>query len=123
MALGNLVSANRRGRPFIKQFNKGTIYVLLPHVMRLSSWSERWLDEHFSIEKDDQSKTVPATEDEVQQTPTCTRDDVSIVVEVRRWSRSRLPKPCTALPIAQLKASMVLYICTEVETMLKNLHT
>ena len=123
VALGNLVNANRRGRPFIKQFNKGTIHALLPHVMRLSLWSERWLDEHFSTEKDGQSKTVSATEDEVQHTTTCTRDDLSIVVEVRRWSRSRLPKPCTALPIAQLKASMVLYTCTEVETMLKNLHT
>jgi hypothetical protein len=36
VALGNLVNANRQGRPFIKQFNKGTIYVLLPHVNHLA---------------------------------------------------------------------------------------
>ncbi len=103
-ALGELVDVVRNGRPFLHQFSKKTIHRLLPHLMRVSEWSERWLTAHHSQSADES-----------------TTDDDASVGDVRRWPRSRLPRPCTALPIAQLKAAMVLYCCTEVETLLQNL--
>jgi hypothetical protein len=102
--LGELVSTARGGKPFERQFSKKTIHCLLPHLIRLSEWSERWLEAHFSTSSEE------GASDE---------DNVS-VGDARRWSRSRLPRPSTALPVAQLKAAMVLYCCTEVETLLQH---
>lgn len=104
--LGDLVSVARSGKPFVQQFNNKTLHLLLPHLMRLSAWSEEWLDAHFAARREGESTAT---------------DDDDPVGDVRRWARSRLPKPCTALPIAKLKAAMVLYCCTEVETLLQNL--
>ena len=104
--LGDFVSVARSGKPFMKQFSKKTLHLLLPHLMRLSAWSEEWLGAHFAARREGESKAT---------------DDDDPVGDVRRWPRNRLPKPCTALPIAQLKAVMVLYCCTEVETLLQHL--
>ena len=106
-SMGDLVAASRGDKPFLKQFTKKTIYLLLPHLIRLSAWSEQWLDARCLASTDEGADENAAEDDAPVEAP-------------RRWRRSRLAKPCSALPIAQLKAAMVLYCCTEVETLLKN---
>ena len=105
--MGDLVAASRGDKPFVKQFTKKTFHLLLPHLIRLSEWSEQWLDAR-GLTPTDERRDENANEDDV------------LVEAPRRWRRSRLAKPCSALPIAQLRAAMVLYCCTEVETLLKN---
>ena len=106
-SMGDLVAASRGDKPFLKQFTKKTIYLLLPHLIRWSKWSEQWLDARCLASTDEGGDEIAAEDDAPVEAP-------------RLWRRSRLAKPCSALPIAQLKAAMVLYCCTEVETLLKN---
>jgi hypothetical protein len=106
-SMEDLVAASRGDKPFLKQFTKKTIYLLLPHLIRWSEWSEQWLDARCLASTDEGGDENAAEDDTPVEAP-------------RRWRRSRLAKPCSALPIAQLKAAMVLYCCTEVETLLKN---
>ena len=108
-SMGHLVTTSRGDKPFVKQFTKKTIHQLLPHVIRLSAWSEQWLDARCLASTDEGSDANASEDDAPVEAP-------------RRWRRCRLAKPCSALPIAQLKAAMVLYCCTEVETLLKNAH-
>jgi hypothetical protein len=108
-AMGELVTGNRSGKPFMKQFSKRTLYTLLPHMIRLSEWSERWLEAHFA-ERTSTGSQCPGDEYE---------EDT--IKRVSLWHRSRLPKPFSALPVAKLQAAMVLYCRTEVETLLGSL--
>ena len=106
VALGELVSKERKCT-FIKQFNKKTIHDLLPHMIRLSKWSEEWLDQHFEERKD-----KDASDEE---------DADAVVNDVRKWRRCRLAKPFSALPVAKLQQAMVIYTFTEVDTLLRSI--
>ena len=105
-ALGDLV-ANERKCNFMKQFNKKTIHKLLPHMIRLSRWSEEWLSRHFEERKEKEE-----SEEE---------DEDATTGEVRRWRRCRLAKPFSILPVAQLQPGMVMYTFTEVDTLLRSI--
>ena len=105
--MGDLVVASRGDKPFVRQFTKKTFHLLLPHLIRLSEWSEQWLDARCLTSTDERRDDAANEDDAPVEAP-------------RRWHRSRLAKPCSALPIAQLRAAMVRYCCTKVETRLKN---
>ena len=97
--LGALVTEDRRYADFILSINKN-LHLLLPHLIRLSAWSEAWLKEHF--EKSDDRKGDSDSDD----------NDSEAGAVIRKWRRERLPRPFSALPVSKLQASMVLYTLT-----------
>ena len=105
--LGALVTEDRRYADFMLSINKN-LHLLLPHLIRLSAWSEAWLKEHFDDEKSDDKK---GESDD---------NDSEAGAEIRKWRRERLPRPFSALPVSKLQASMVLYTLTEVQTLLRS---
>ena len=127
LAMGELVN---QGTPREKKINswlqclkKDELYQLLPHMIRISTWSERWLEHHFGplnptslmlllddCDDNDDAEDVTQKEDEKQM---C---DVS----GRKWSKRHLAKPFSILPISRLQPAMVLYTATEVKTMLQS---
>ena len=108
LVLGEVVS---RGRRYVTAQN--TLHHLVPHMIRLSSWSEEWLDEHFGERQEHMTE-----ESNMASFGTDEEDDVGIV---RKWRRSRLPKSFSALPISSLQAAHVFYAYTEVKQLLSGL--
>ena len=109
MQLGELVStANANDFSSKKGLPEKRLRLLLPHLMRLSRWSEEWLERHFGAS------------DTVNESRINEDDDGEAGKEVRKWSRKRLAKPFSVLPVCKLQAANLLYTYTELITLLNS---
>ena len=110
--MGSLVTETRDGKSWLNYTKDDELYKLLPHMLRISSWSEQWLRDHFG----DTTSERPLSEESGDHAHERDDDDGGAR---RRWSKRRLPKPFSALPISKLQAAMVLYTATEVKAMME----
>ena len=98
-----LVKEGRDAKSWIASMKDNELYKLMPHMIRISAWSEEWLQKHFGLrELENEEKT-----------------DFIDKESGRTWNKQRLPKTFSALPISKLQAAMVLYTATEVKAMME----
>ena len=104
-------TVNQKRTSWFPSLMKQESHKLLVHMIRISTWSEKWLERHFEAS----TLSLPIDDDDDER-------EVKEVVDKsgRKWSKKNLPKPFSVLPICKLQPAMVFFGASEVRAMMEH---